>query len=523
MKSSTYWLRVALIREMQMQKNCTYTVRELERLYDNAIKDLNTEIQKVFKEFRQGVEITKQEAEQLISSAQSEEISKRLQELLENTDDPKQRMELMKKIHAQAYGARISRLEAVKLNVYCYFKEKANLEIKKSKTFYNTTIEESYYRTIHDIAKGCNIGINFSLIPQRAIDEMLTAKWHGTQFSDRVWANTDKTAEKAQEIIARGLLSHKSYNAMADELAAVTDNTKYNASRLVRTQGNHFLNAGELKAYEDLGIEKYKYLATLDYKTCEKCQPLDGKIFLVSEAEEGVNYPTIHPHCRCTTTMPVDYVNRWARDPITGKGVKIPDTTYSEWVENMTDEQKAAFDKSVTMYKNRSSDKKQYEAYTKRLGKENMPKTFDLFQDLKYNYPEKWTDIKGFYRYKGDNPNTDLKAYECVAELKNRGIKGSIHIPPKEIDVSNLGFDDNHINTERKHNVTETEAKEFIKNAKLSKTIWQGQYENYYSEAGASYVDIRDESNKFIRTAFKRHEFNDDSELIMEVLKKYGI
>ena len=27
MKSSTYWLRVALIREMQMQKNCTYTVR----------------------------------------------------------------------------------------------------------------------------------------------------------------------------------------------------------------------------------------------------------------------------------------------------------------------------------------------------------------------------------------------------------------------------------------------------------------------------------------------------------------
>ena len=152
-----------------------------------------------------------------------------------------------------------------------------------------------------------------------------------------------------------------------------------------------------------------------------------------------------------------------------------------------------------------------------------MPKTFDLFQDLKYNYPEKWTDIKGFYRYKGDNPNTDLIAYECVAELKNRGIKGSILIPPKEIDVSNLGFDDNHINTERKHNVTETEAKEFIKNAKLSKTIWQGQYENYYSEAGASYVDIRDESNKFIRTAFKRHEFNDDSELIMEVLKKYGI
>lgn len=435
---------------MQMQKNCTYTVRELERLYDNAIKDLNTEIQKIFTEFRQGVEITKQEAEQLINSAQSEEISKRLQELLRNTEDPTQRMELMKKIHAQAYGARISRLEAVKLNVYCYFKEKANLEIKKSKTFYNTTIEESYYRTIHDIAKGCNIGINFSLIPQRAIDEMLTAKWHGTQFSDRVWANTDKTAEKAQEIIAQGLLSHKSYNAMADELAAVTDNTKYNASRLVRTQGNHFLNAGELKAYEDLGIEKYKYLATLDYKTCEKCQPLDGKIFLVSEAEEGVNYPTIHPHCRCTTTMPVDYVNRWARDPITGKGVKIPDTTYSEWVENMTDEQKAAFDKNVTMYKNRSSDKKQYEAYTERLGKENMPKTFDLFQDLKYNAPKRFKNLTVEYRENSSYlekqlsyimPNGEKGFIPTNSIIKNAktiagaGSKTELRVEPKLVDV----------------------------------------------------------------------------------------
>ena len=39
-----------------------------------------------------------------------------------------------------------------------------------------------------------------------------------------------------------------------------------------------------------------------------------------------------------------------------------------------------------------------------------------------------------------------------------------------------------------------------------------------------THLDVyKRQSNKFIRTAFKRHEFNDDSELIMEVLKKYGI
>lgn len=41
------------------------------------------------------------------------------------------------------------------------FKEKALTEIEKTKTLYNTVIEESYYRTVHDIAKGCNVGVYF--------------------------------------------------------------------------------------------------------------------------------------------------------------------------------------------------------------------------------------------------------------------------------------------------------------------------------------------------------------------------
>lgn len=393
LNSAAYWIRVALIREIQMQRKATYTANELRRLYGNVINDLDTEIRKIFTTYTGGVGVSEKEAEQLINSAQSEEISRRLQRILENTDDPKQRAELTKKIHARAYGARISRLEAVKLNVYSYFKEKAIAEINKTKTLYNTVIEESYYRTIHDIAKGCNVGINFSLIPQRTVDEMLSAKWCGSQFSDRVWTNTDKTAKQAQNIIANGLLSHKTYNQMSEELAAIQSASKYNATRLVRTQANHFLNLGEFKAYEDLGIEEYKYLATLDERTCEECQPLDGKIFKLSEKVEGVNYPTIHPHCRCTTTLPTDYARRWARDPIGGKGYKIKDMTYSEWVESLTDKQKEAFEKNVKMYRNRNSDKILYEKYSQIYGKK-FPKTFDLFQDLKYNYVSEWKTFK---------------------------------------------------------------------------------------------------------------------------------
>ena len=324
----------------------------------------------------------------------------------------------MRKIHAQAYGARISRLEAVKLNVYAYFKEKALTEIEKTKTLYNTVIEESYYRTVHDVAKGCNVGINFSLIPERAVNEMLESKWHGEQFSDRVWNNTAKVAEQSQKIITEGLMSHAGYTQMAARLAEIMETSKYNAQRLVNTQVSYFMNMAELRAYEELGIEQYKYLATLDERTCESCSPLDNKIFKVSEAVGGVNYPPMHPHCRCTTTMPTDYARRWARDPLTGKGYKIKGMNYNEWIESLNPEQRLAFDLHVRQYKNLSGDKKQYAKYVEVLGKKNVPKTFALFQDLKYNDNKLWESLKDYYKSRSTNMISAFTSFEDYKKYK---------------------------------------------------------------------------------------------------------
>lgn len=420
MKSSRYWKLVALLREIQIQGKATYTINQLRQMYNDAVKELDKEISKVFRTFQYGEDITEAEAEELINAESQRRISRELQAELERTDDPSIKAELTRRIHATAYGARISRLEAVKQNVFIYFTKLAIDEIAKTKTLYNTVVEESYYRTIHDFGYGVNMGVNFSLLPSKAIDEIVSAKWHGASFSSRVWSNTKQTAEQAQEIITRGLLSRKSYNQMANELAEVTQNSKYNAARLVRTQCNHCLNAGEFKAYEELGVEQYLYLATLDYKTCRRCQPLDGRIFNTKDKREGVNAPTMHPHCRCTTTVPVEFARRWARDPITGKGVKIPNTTYSEWVESMSEEQKAAFDKNVKMYKNRSSDKKQYERYKERLGEENVPKTFDIWQEKKYTDNKWYGLIKDYYKSRGTNMISAFTTFDDYCTYKQR-------------------------------------------------------------------------------------------------------
>jgi NAD+--asparagine ADP-ribosyltransferase len=73
--------------------------------------------------------------------------------------------------------------------------------------------------------------------------------------------------------------------------------------RLVRTETNHFQNRAELQSYKDEDVEYYRFDATLDGRTSDICRELNGKIFRVADAIEGVNYPAMHVNCRSTTTI----------------------------------------------------------------------------------------------------------------------------------------------------------------------------------------------------------------------------
>ena len=85
--------------------------------------------------------------------------------------------------------------------------------------------------------------------------------------------------------------------------------------------------------------------------------------------------------------------------------------------------------------------------------------------------------------------------------------------------MKSLSFDDYHINTERSHNVTREMAETWIQESKASINVWNGRFENYYSEKGAAYVEIEEKS---IKTAFPKDQFGDKANGILEVLKKYG-
>lgn len=110
----------------------------------------------------------------------------------------------------------------------------------------------------------------------------------------------------------------------------------YCARRLVRTESAYVANAAQMHAYSEAGIERYRFVATLDSRTCECCAALDGKVFDRAKAKPGTNYPPMHPFCRSTTIADfgedtLDGLQRRAKDE-NGNTITVPaNMTYGEW------------------------------------------------------------------------------------------------------------------------------------------------------------------------------------------------
>lgn len=519
MRGQEYWESVALLREQYAQECADAVIRQIGRLYEEAAEEIDKQIRKILKALSETANLDVETAEEYISKAQRDQNVRELRKLFAQTDDPEQQADLISRINAQAYGARLTRLEAVREAAYTAIKRVALAEQRELGELLEIVYADTYYQTIYDIGKGADIGIDFAVISDRQISAAVERPWMGKTFSERVWKNTEALAAKASETIVRGVAAGADVYSMAKQLQPLAHRGKCAAVRLVRTETNYICNQAQLDAYAGTGIERYKFIATLDYRTCEVCQPLDGMEFYCAEARPGLNYPTMHPNCRCTTTIPTAYLSRWANDG-EHKYKTGGDVTYGEWVRQMTPEQKTAFEGHVQQWRNKASDQKQYAHYAERLGRENMPKTFDLFQDLKYNDIERWSETKGFYRYKGENPKAVLNDYRCFKELEKLFPQGSFHIPPKEINSNLLAFDDVHINKERLHSVSAQKAVNYIKKAKASRTVWNGKYERYYSSDGVVYVNLEE---KIIRTTFSKQEFDEITIQILEVLEKYGV
>jgi SPP1 gp7 family putative phage head morphogenesis protein len=85
------------------------------------------------------------------------------------------------------------------------------------------------------------------------------------------------------------------------------------AYRIVYTEGTHI--AAETTAFSmQQYFEWYDVSTYNDNRVCEICRELqDNGPFRLSERAEGINFPPLHPFCRCRVEPHVDDWDEWRK------------------------------------------------------------------------------------------------------------------------------------------------------------------------------------------------------------------
>lgn len=424
----TYWQQRVIDADARKEQAIAKALPELLSHMQDARRSLEKEINAFYARYATNNKITLAEAQKALS----------LSELADFKGD----LKAFKKLAKQSIGtfnlqlenlsvkARVTRLEALLAQCdavlqNCYQQQRAVIEGTAG-----ALAQEQYLHALYDIEQYTGFQFPFSQLSSDRIAKMLEMPVQGVDISSSLWRQDFDTGYQIRRVLNNMLTTGRPPQDFAKELQHIigrrdaegnlTGKT-YEAYRLLYNESSHVSEQAKLAAYEDDGIEELAIDTTLDSKTCSDCNPRDGKIVKVSEAVEGETVPPFHVNCRCTTAPYIPEAEgaftstRAARDPVTGKTVRVKAQTYKEW--RAETENRIGADKLATaekMAKNESADFSQYQKYKEILGKD-APKSFASFQDLKYNNTEKWAEVKAS---KQDILNS--KDFEDIQGLKGK-------------------------------------------------------------------------------------------------------
>lgn len=331
-----------------------YLAKQQKKLYSLAEQEIQEEVAKLYQKFADSEGITLAEAKQKIRDTDFRKIDwegmlqqeKELRERLKEEDLPEeirkqieqQHRALDQEMKAYAKRGRVSYLELRsmeidKILVSLYDEQQADIY-----DYLTNEFDDGYYRSIYNTQQRIGFGHDFTRPSEDAVNRAILNRYDKRNFSKSLYAHCTNFSKDLKNSLVTGLITGENLDKMARRIHKRMGVAYSAAKTLVRTETAYIYETATMAGYSACGITWYEFLATLDFKTSETCQEMDGKRFPVKDAVPGKNYPPMHPNCRSTTVcaFPEEdgrkkMTTRVAKDG-NGKAYEVPaDMTYKEW------------------------------------------------------------------------------------------------------------------------------------------------------------------------------------------------
>nr|DAR83087.1 MAG TPA: minor capsid protein [Caudoviricetes sp.] len=310
MKSKDYWEKRQLAREELSFDKGTQAYEEYVKILKESKKEIDDKIAQLYGRYQGELKklgVDKIQVSTLLRGSEYKQwrydIEKYVKEIerLKKTN-PVEFRKLSVELETLAYRSRISRLDSLKAGI--------DYELIQAGEKINNKVTDTLTEVYNDTYTSLTEDLNFKkgVISSGTVKMALEQEWSGSNYSSRIWSNTDNLAKAIKNEVLIGLNKGINYKTMSQNIAKKFETSYKNAERLVRTETNHIQNQATLMGYTDAGVVKYQFLAVLDSRTSHTCSDLNGEVFKTEDATEGENYPPMHPHCR-STTVPYEYAD----------------------------------------------------------------------------------------------------------------------------------------------------------------------------------------------------------------------
>ncbi len=400
--NGAYWRKRAIeLAEKQKQEDDDLCLR-FHREYERILHELDKEISIFYARYAANESVSMADARRLLRDAELEDFRMSLDEFR----DKALAGGFDKELEEVYLRSRISRLQALQTQVELRMMELFGSQRDVLRDHLQERYTDTYYRTVYAVSQQADVASTFARIDPQTIERILAVPWVGSEFSSRIWADKDKLTRELMQTLSRGFVRGDSLDRMTKEFAQRMGVSESRAAALIHTESAHMAAEAAEQGYRETGVQSYRFEAALDLKTCSVCGVLDQREFPLAEHETGINYPPLHPRCRCTTVPVTEFQigsKRAARNPTTGKTEYVEKKlTYEEWRKKYVEE---------------NADKNEWEEYQRILG-EKAPKTLEEFRNIKYTESKKWGMMMENKRLFEKIDSTETYSPEYRAKLK---------------------------------------------------------------------------------------------------------
>lgn len=246
-----------------------------------------------------------------------------------------------------AEAIELNRLLALEQQVFAMLEDLYGVTFDNITTHATKMYKDSYMGTFFEIEKSTNLALIFPVVDAGYIQKAIEYPVGGLRLSERLYGkHLNDLKLKVKTSLHDHAMNNRGYQELARSISDISVADYKQALRIARTEGGRLASLAREDSYQEaaeMGINmKKKWLATLDDRTRDLHQALDGEIVEIDEDFEISGYSAPQPrlfgapemdiNCRCDTITIIEGISPdLRRDQMTGDVIDY--ATYEEWAE----------------------------------------------------------------------------------------------------------------------------------------------------------------------------------------------